>query len=80
MKERVPLNDDQQAILTAVSDLERSNGRPPALAELAAQLGWSRSQTRDVLPTLLSDQADLVRELSGDEPAEATYTVKEQPT
>ena len=80
MKERVPLTDEQQAVLTAVSDLEQANGRPPALGELAEQLGWSRSETGDVLTTLLSDEADLVRELSADEPAETTYTVKEQPT
>jgi DNA-binding IscR family transcriptional regulator len=77
--DHVPLSDEQQLALTAVSDLEAGDGRPPSLEEIAEHLGWSAGQTRNVLATLLSGQADLVRELSAAEPAESAYAVKGRP-
>jgi DNA-directed RNA polymerase specialized sigma subunit len=77
--DQVRLSDEQQQVLTAVSDLEAAAGRPPSLEEIAERLGWEPAQARAVLSTLLSGQADLVRELSAVEPADSAYAVKARP-
>lgn len=80
MDEQVDLSSDQQAAVTAVSELETVQDHPPTLEEIAGRVGWPRTRAREVLSTLLADDTDLLREIPAAEPAEAGYRVRQRPT
>lgn len=78
--EPMRLTDEQQAVVTAVTELEVQLDREPTLGEIADHLGWARAETREVVSGLLSHGADLLRELTAAEPDSTAYTVKAAPT
>jgi hypothetical protein len=73
------LTDAQQDVLATIAALEAAQSQAPSLEQLADRLQRPVADVRETVSGLLSDGADLVRELSGDDLAEATYTLKQSP-